>query len=370
MDEKRLNDFASAVMQDLDATAHCALSYIGDKLGLYKAMANAKDMELTCRELASFTSTDERYVREWLAEQASKSYILYDPLTEKYKLPNEHAAVLADETSSTFLAGGFQLVVSLLKQQNKITRAFRKGDGIEWASHDKSVFEGQARLNGSLYRVNISKKWIPSLAGVEEKLCRPKGARVADVGCGYGVSTTAMAKSYPNSSFIGIDNHNLSIKIARERAKQQGLGNDERLRFITARAETFSKSYGYDLITFFDCFHDMGNPIAVGRHIRNVLKPDGTLMLVEMSSSDKVEENINSPVGTNGYAGSILVCLPTAFAQMKKSKKIGTDSELVDLPLGGMSGAKAIESLVRACGFSKFRCALKDDFNMILEARP
>jgi ubiquinone/menaquinone biosynthesis C-methylase UbiE len=372
LDEQKINQFTSAVMHDLDATAHCALAYIGDKLGLYKAMAKAKNKGVTSQELANITRTSERYIRDWLAEQASKHYIFYHPSTGRYTLPEEHAAVLANETSHNYLAGGFQLLISILKQQPKIAEVFRTGGGFEWGDHDVGVFEGQARLNSIQYRTHLTDKWIPSLIDVEDKLCRPEGAKVADIGCGYGISTTIMAKAYPSSSFVGVDNHALSIETARKRVKEHGLGNEDRLSFITARAESFPRHGGYDLVTFFDCFHDMGNPFAVARHVKDVLKPDGTLMLVEMAAGDKVEENIESPTGTNGYAGSIFVCLPTAFAEMKKSAMfVNSDREVLDiLPLGGMASAKTIESLLRTCGFTKFRCALKDDFNMILEAKP
>jgi 2-polyprenyl-3-methyl-5-hydroxy-6-metoxy-1,4-benzoquinol methylase len=373
IDEQKINQFASAVMHDLDATAHCALAYIGDILGLYKAMAKAKDNSVTSQELANITGTNERYIRDWLAEQASKHYVFYNPSTGRYTLPEEHATVLADETSHNYLAGGFQLLISVLRHQPKIAEVFRTGEGFEWGDHDTGVFEGQARLNSGQYRANLIDKWIPALMDVEDKLRRQEGAKVADIGCGYGISTAIMAKAYPNSSFVGVDNHALSIEIARKRATEQGLSNEDRLKFITAQAESFPKSGGYDLVTFFDCFHDMGNPFAVARHVKNVLKPDGTLMLVEITSSDKMEENIESPLGTNGYAGSIFVCLPTAFAQMQKSVKfVGPDREegLDVLPLGGMPGAKTIESILRTCGFTKFRCALKNGFNMILEAKP
>jgi len=373
VNEQKINQFSSAVMHDLDATAHCALAYIGDVLGLYKAMATAKDNGVTSQELANITCTNERYVRDWLAEQASKNYVIYEPSNGRYKLPEEHAAVLVDETSHSYLAGGFQMLISILRQQPKIVEAFRTGGGFEWGDQDRGVFEGQARLNSSQYRANLTDKWIPALMDVEDKLRRREGAKVADVGCGYGITTAIMAKAFPNSNFVGVDNHVPSIEMARKRATEQGLAQEDRLRFITAQAESFP-SYGrYDLVTFFDCFHDMGNPFAVARHVKDVLKPDGTLMLVEMASSDKIEENIESPVGTNGYAGSIFVCLPTAFAQMKKSAEFfdpDQEEELEILPLGGMAGAKTIESLLRTCGFTKFRCALKDDFNMILEAKP
>jgi 2-polyprenyl-3-methyl-5-hydroxy-6-metoxy-1,4-benzoquinol methylase len=374
LDQQKINQFSSVVMRDLDATAHCALAYIGDLLGFYKAMAKAKDNTVTSEELANFTGTNERYVRDWLAEQASKHYVFYDPSTGAYRLPEEHAEVLVDEMSHYNLAGGFQLLISLIRQHPRIAEVFRTGRGLEWGSQDIGVFEGQARLNSSQYRANLSDKWLPALNGVENKLRSYEGAKVADVGCGYGISTAIMAKTYPNSSFVGFDNHVLSIEIARKRAIEQGMGNGDRLRFITAEAESFPM-YGdkYDLVTFFDCFHDMGSPFMVARHVKDVLKPDGTLMLVEMASSDNIEENIGSPVGTNGYAGSIFVCLPTAFAQMDKSlSTVNTHSEheLKVLPLGGMPGMRAFENILRKCGFTKFRCALKNESNMILEAKP
>lgn len=373
VDEGRVNRFCSVVMKDLDATANCLLAYIGDKLGLYKAMAKAEDNAVTSQELANVTGTNERYIRDWLAEQASKQYVLYNSTTGKYSLPEEHAAVLADETSQTCLAGGFQLLVSILKHEPKISEAFGSGCGFEWGEYDEGVIEGQARLNSSQYRANLTTSWIPALVGVEDKLRRSKGAKVADIGCGYGISTTIMAKAYPNSSFVGVDNHHLSIERARIKSARQGLGNEDRLKFIMGSAETLPKEGGYDLVTFFDCFHDMGDPFGVARHVKELLKPDGTLMLVEMEASDKLEENIESAVGTNGYAGSIFVCLPTAFAEMNKQDKFsGRDGrkELDALPLGGMAGPSAIERLLRTCGYSKFRCALKDGFNMVLEAKP
>lgn len=374
LDQQKISQFASTVMQDLDATAHCALAYIGDMLGLYKAMASAEDKKVTSQELAKITGTNERYIRDWLAEQASKHYILYDPCSGTYTLPEEHAKVLADERSHNYLAGGFQLLVSILIQHPKIARVFRTGGGFEWGDLDPGVFEGQARLSSTQYKANLTDSWIPALKDVENKLRSQEGAQVADIGCGYGISTAIMANAYPNSSFVGVDNHVLSIKAARKEAICQGLNNENRLTFIVDEADSFPRfDDGYDLVTFFDCFHDMGDPFSVARHVKEVLKPDGTLMLVEMASSEKIEENIQSPVGTNGYAGSIFVCLPTALAQMKKSGNLVNSyrkQELDMLPLGGMPSSKTIESILRICGFTEFRCALKDEFYMILEAKP
>jgi 2-polyprenyl-3-methyl-5-hydroxy-6-metoxy-1,4-benzoquinol methylase len=264
-------------------------------------------------------------------------------------------------------------LISILRYQSRIVEAFRTGRGFEWADNDLDVFEGQARLNGSQYRANLVDNWIPALTDAEDKLRSPEGATVADIGCGYGISTTIMAEAYPNSSFVGVDYHEPSVVKARQIAAEHGIDDEGRLRFVSAPAENFPADGRYDLVTFFDCFHDMGNPYAVARHVKDALRPDGSLMLVEMASGDRIEDNIMSPVGTNGYAGSIFVCLPTAFAQMEKSGRFDfrlDRAEMDTLPLGGMVGEKTLERLLRSSGFTRFRCALKDEYNMILEAKP
>jgi SAM-dependent methyltransferase len=364
-EEQKSDSFVKRVMHDWDTTVNCALAFIGDKLGLYKAMAQAKDGLISSEELATITRTNERYIRDWLAAQASTGYITYEPKSGKYSFPKDHAAVLADESSPTFMAGGFELVISLLKIESKVTLLFRTGGGLEWSEYDSGVFEGQAKLNSVQYKGNLVSKWIPSLEGVRQKLVSKSGAKVADVGCGYGISTIIMAQAFPNSSFIGFDNHAISIDNARKIADDKQLLQDGRIRFEVASSADFPNNDRYDLITFFDCFHDMANPYAIAKHVRDSLKHDGTVMLVEMASHDTLEENILGPLGANGYAGSVFVCLPNALAN---NDYISSDPDI--LPLGGLPGIAKFEKIFKSSGFSKFKCVFKDEFTMILEAKP
>ena len=422
-DPQKIEQFISKVINDLGATSNVALAFIGDKLGLYKAMARANNNNagngLTSQELANLTGTNERYVREWLAEQVCGGYVTYDPRTDNYSLPKEHAIVLTDESSPAYIPGVFQLIMSALRTEPKVSEAFHTGGGFSWTEHEHGVFEGQARFSTPIYKSNLVTNWIPSLDGIEEKLKQGGGngschraAKVADVGCGYGASTMIMAKVYPNSTFYGFDYHVQSIESARKQAEREGLTND-RIKFEVASSTDFpgptnftfddisanSRSSspllhphiqrdvkgndgegGYDLITFFDCFHDMSDPYAVARHVRNMLKPDGTCMIVEVSSNDKLEENIASPLARVGYAGSVFVCIPTALAKTSTTVGDGSSSSstyessnnTVDniLPLGAMPGISKIEDIMKASGFSKFRCTFNNGFNMVLEARP
>lgn len=356
INEQKVGEFVSKVVSDLNATANCALVFIGDKLGFYKAMMNTKNDTVTPQELAAITNTNERFVRDWLAEQVCAGYMTYDSKTAKFTLPKEHAFVLADESSPAYMSGAFQLVLSALKSEAKVTQAFRTGQGFSWSEHDPGVFEGQSRFSATTYRANLVNSWIPALDGVEEKV--KQGAKVADVGCGYGISTLIMSKAYPNSTFIGFDNHAPSINYALSKAKEEGFGQD-RVEFEVASSTQFPGD-NYDLITFFDCFHDMGDPYSVARYAKNALKSDGTLMLVEMASNDKLEDNITSPIGTFGYTGNLFVCLPTSISQ-----------GVVDpAPLGGMVGISKLEEILTKSGFSKVRSAFKSEFNMIIEAKP
>lgn len=358
MNEQKIGEFVSRVVSDLNATANCALVFIGDKLGFYKAMMNSKDGTVTSQELATLTNTNERFVRDWLAEQVCTGYMTYDSKTTKFMLPKEHALVLADESSPAYMSGAFQLVLSALKSEAKVTQAFRTGQGFGWSEHDPGVFEGQSRFSATTYKANLINSWIPALDGVEEKV--KQGAKVADVGCGYGISTIIMANAYPNSRFIGFDNHAPSINYARSKAKEEGGLGQDRIEFEVSSSTQFTGN-NYDLITFFDCFHDMGDPYSVARYAKNALKSDGTLMLVEMASNDRLEDNITSPIGTFGYAGNLFVCLPTSLSQ-------GT---VVDpAPLGGMVGLTKLEEILTKSGFSKVRSAFKNEFNMIIEAKP
>jgi 2-polyprenyl-3-methyl-5-hydroxy-6-metoxy-1,4-benzoquinol methylase len=403
IDPQKIEQFISKVINDLGATSNVALAFIGDKLGLYKAMAQTNNKNsnaaagLTSQELASLTSTNERYVREWLAEQVCGGYITYDSKTDRYSLPKEHAIVLTDESSPAYIPGVFQLIMSALRTEPKVSEAFRTGRGFSWTDHELGVFEGQARFSTPIYKANLITSWIPSLDAVEEKLKQDGGnggsgshhsaAKVADIGCGYGASTIILAKAYPNSTFYGFDYHAQSIESARKQAEREGLSND-RIKFEVASSTDFPGptdftdrgDAGYDLITFFDCFHDMSDPYAVARHVKDMLKPDGTCMIVEVASNDKLEENIASPLARVGYAGSIFVCIPTALAKRSTTAEGGSggvstyeaSSKTADniLPLGAMPGISKIEKIMKESGFSKFRCTFNNGFNMVLEARP
>jgi len=384
VDPQKIEQFISKVINDLGATSNVALAFIGDKLGLYKAMAHTKSGSgITSHELASITNTSERYIRDWLAGQVCGGYIKYDPKTDTYTLPKEHAIALTDESSPAYVAGAFQLVMSALKIEPKVTQAFRTGGGFDWSEHDPGFFEGQVRFSGPNYKANLVTNWIPSLDGVEEKLKRSDGgvgAKVADIGCGYGITTMIMAKTYPNSTFYGFDYHTPSIQLARKQAEKEGLTVD-RVKFEVGTATNFNGSSssvadGYDLITFFDCFHDMPDPYSVAKHTRNALKPDGTCMIVEMASNDKLEENMSSPLGRIGYTGSVFICVPTALAQRATGSSSSspyssnTNYNADIIPLGGMPGVSKIEKIMKESGFSKFRCTFNNGFNMVLEAKP
>ncbi len=355
VDEAKLNDFMGKVVNDLGATWSTVLVIIGDKLGLYKAMADSKP--ITSEELAKRTGTTERYIREWLANQAAGGYLIYDPSTAKYTLPPEQAMALANENSPVFSLGGFQGAMAFFRDEPKITDAFRTGRGVDWVDHDHNLYEGTARFFKPNYVANIVSSWIPSLDGgkVEEKL-KHGGAIVADVGCGHGISTILMAKAYPHNKFIGFDYHGPSIEIARKRANEEGLTEDT-ITFELASSTDFpSKEKGYDLVTFFDCLHDMGDPSGAASHVLKTLKPEGTWMIVEPFANDKVEENLN-PVGRVFYAASSMACVPASLAY--------------DGPaLGAQAGEQKISEIVKAVGFRHFNRATQTPFNLIYQANP
>jgi SAM-dependent methyltransferase len=356
IDEAKLKDFMGKVVNDLGATSSTVLAIIGSKLGLYKAMADSKPV--TPAELASRTGTTERYVREWLANQAAGGYISYDPNTTKYTLPPEQAMALANENSPVFALGGFQATMAFFRDEPKITEAFRTGKGVDWGDHDPNLYEGTERFYKPNYIANIVSSWIPSLDGgkVEEKL-KGGGANVADVGCGHGISTILMAKAYPNSKFIGFDYHKPSIEVARKGAKEEGLSED-RITFEVASSTDFPSKdgEGYDLIAYFDCLHDMGDPSGAASHVLKTLKPDGTWMIVEPFANDKVEDNLN-PIGRMFYAASSLVCVPASLAHNGPA-------------LGAQAGERRISELVKAAGFKHFKRATQTPFILIYEAKP
>jgi SAM-dependent methyltransferase len=350
IDGAKLEAFVFRAVDEIGATLNAALVVMGDKLGLYDALAGAGP--LTPEELAGRTGTAERYVREWLNNQAAGGYVEYDPATGRYTLPPEQAAALTDESSPAYLPGFFQIAIGSVLDSPRITEAARTGDGIGWHDHVHDVHEGCERFFRPGYNANLIASWLPALDGVVEKLER--GAKVADVGCGHGASTILMAKTYPNSTFIGSDYHAGSIETARQRAEEAGVG--DRVTFEVAAAARYSGK-GYDLVTMFDCLHDMGDPAGAARHVRETLADDGTWMIVEPAAGDRVEENLN-PVGRAYYGFSTLLCTPASLSQD------------VGLALGAQAGEARIRDVVVAGGLTRFRRATETPLNLVFEARP
>ncbi len=350
INEEKLNEFVGKAVGDIGATLNSALVVIGEKLGLYSAMALAGPM--TSAELAHKTGTTERYVREWLAAQAAGGYAMYDPASQKYHLTEEQAFALTNENGPAYLPGAFQLATSVLRDEPKITEAFRTGHGVGWHEHDPGLFEGTERFFRPNYIGNLVSGWLPSLDGVEAKL--KEGALVADVGCGYGASTILMGQAYPNSRFVGFDYHGPSIDWATRRAKEAGVA--DRVTFEVASAKNFPGN-AYDLVAFFDCLHDMGDPVGASAHVLKSLKKDGTWMIVEPFAGDRVEDNLN-PVGRVFYCASTLVCTPASLSQE------------VALGLGAQAGEARLRDVVTKGGFTRFRRATQTPFNLVLEARP
>ena len=350
INQDKLNEFLGKFVADFGATFNAGMVVIGDKLGLYKALA-VKPMNST--ELALATGTDERYVREWLSSQAAGGYVRYSPLTRAFSLSEEQAFALADESSPAYLPGAFELALAALKAVPKITDAFRTGAGVGWHEHDPGLFSGTEKFFRPGYVANLTTAWIPALNGVEAKL--KAGAKVADVGCGHGASTLIMAQAYPNSTFIGYDYHAPSIEHARKAAKAVGL-NGGRVSFEQSTATEFPGS-DYDFVAVFDCLHDMGDPVGASRHVREALKPAGTWMIVEPYANDKLEDNLN-PIGRIFYSASTLICTPASRAQAGC------------MCLGAQAGESSLRAVVRQGGFTHFRRATETPFNLVFEARP
>jgi 2-polyprenyl-3-methyl-5-hydroxy-6-metoxy-1,4-benzoquinol methylase len=349
VDSERLNELLGKAIVDFGATFHAALVKVGDKLGLYKTLA-AKGPQ-TPSELARHSGTAERYVREWLCNQAAGGYVSYDPQTGKFFLNDEQAFTLADESSPAFLPGAFQLALAAIKAEEEITERFKTGKGLGWHQHDADLFVGTERFFRPGYAANLIPTWIPALEGVAEKL--EQGATVADVGCGLGASTILMAKSYPNSMFFGFDYHDKSIETARQRAREAGVG--DRIEFKTAKAKEYPGE-DYDFVTFFDCLHDMGDPVGAAAHVRSTMKTDGTWMIVEPAAGDKLEDNMH-PIGRAYYGASTLLCTPASLSQE------------VGLALGAQAGETRLREVVSAGGFHRFRRATETPFNLIFEVR-
>jgi SAM-dependent methyltransferase len=349
VNEEKLNQLLGKFVADFGATFHAGLVVIGESLGLYKALAGGA---LTPAELAERTGTDERYVREWLNSQAAGEYVQYDPSTGRYSLSEEQAFALADEKSPAYLPGAFLLAVSALRAVPQITEKFRTGEGFGWHEHDHGLFRGTELFFRPGYAANLTSSWIPALDGVEAKL--KAGAKVADVGCGLGASTILMAQTYPSSTFVGYDYHGGSIELARQRAEEAGVS--DRVKFEVARAKDYPGG-GYDFVAFFDCLHDMGDPVGAAAHVRETLSPDGTWMVVEPFAGDKVEDNLN-PVGRIYYSASTLLCTPAS-----KSQEVG-------LALGAQAGEARLREVVTGGGFGQFRRAAETPFNIVYEAKP
>jgi 2-polyprenyl-3-methyl-5-hydroxy-6-metoxy-1,4-benzoquinol methylase len=346
----KLNAFLGKAVGDIGAAMCGPLILIGDKLGLYKAMAGAGG--LTSGELAERTGTNERYVREWLCAHAASGYVEYDAASGRYTLPEEQALVLADESGPAFLPAAFEIIASAFQDEPKITEAFRTGKGVGWHEHNCNLFRGTERFFRPSYHAFLVNSWIPALDGVEEKLKR--GGRVADVGCGHGASTVIMAQAYPNSTIYGFDYHEPSIQCARAAAAEAGV--QDRVHFEVASSKSFPGG-DYDLVTFFDCLHDMGDPVGAATHVLGTLGRDGTWMIVEPFAGNRVEDNLN-PVGRVYYSASTMICTPAS-----KSQEVG-------LALGAQAGEARLGDVVREGGFTRFRRAAETPFNLVLEARP
>ena len=349
LDMDKLNAFVGQFVGDLGAAVHAGMVVIGEKLGLYKALATGA---MTSAELAAKTATDERYVREWLASQAAGGYVTYDDSTKKFSLTEEQAFTLANEDSPAYLPGAFELAWGSLAAVPRIAESFRTGAGMGWHEHAESVFHGCEKFFRPGYAANLVSSWIPALQGVKEKLVA--GAKVADVGCGKGASTLLMATAFPKSTFFGFDYHDKSIEGARESARRTGVA--DRVMFEVAKAKEYPGS-GYDFVAVFDCLHDMGDPVGAAKYIRQSLAPDGTWMIVEPFANDDLKNNLN-PVGRVYYGFSTLLCTPSS-----RSQEVG-------LCLGAQAGEAKIRDVVTSAGFRHFRRATETPFNIVYEARP
>ena len=349
VDETRLNAFMGNFVHDLGAVMHAATIVVGDKLGLYKALADAP---LTAEALAQRTETDARYVREWLSAQAASGYVEYDPKTERFSLSDEQAFALTVEGGPAFIPGAFEIAVAQFKAIPKMVSAFRTGLGLGWHEHDSALFHGTERFFRPGYAANLVSQWIPACDGLHDKLTA--GATVADVGCGHGASTLIMAAAFPRSTFVGFDYHVPSVEQATQAAERAGLA--ARVRFEVASAKGFP-GRGYDLVTMFDCLHDMGDPVGAAAHVREALHKDGHWLIVEPFANDRLEDNLN-PVGRIFYSASTFICTPASRAQE------------VSLCLGAQAGEARLRHVATQGGFTRFARATETPFNLVYEARP
>ena len=349
IDEARLRAFVGRMLGDLGALTNAVLVHVGDQLGFYKAMTKSGPVDSTA--LANQTGTSERLVREWLSAQAAQGYLSYDKSTQKFSLSPEQAMVFADDDSPFFMAGFFDIASGLFHDVPKIVNAFKSDGALAWHEHNGCLFCGTQRIFRPAYNHSLVKEWLPALEGVVAKL--QQGCSVADVGCGLGASTILMAKAFPNSKFFGYDYHAESIEAARKSAHEAGVG--ARISFETGAAKNFPTK-GFDLICFFDCLHDMGDPAGAAHHVSKALAPDGTWMIVEPFAHDRLEDNLN-PIGALFYAASTAVCTPASLAQE------------VGLALGAQAGEARLKKVIMEGGFKRVRRAAETPFNMVLEAR-
>ncbi len=350
INEDRLNEFVGRFAGDLGAVFHAATVLVGDRLGLYAAMGDNRP--ISPAELAERTGCDERYLAEWLAAQAASGYAEYEPSTQTFRLTEEQAFALTSPDNPLFAPGGMQVAASTIADVDLIADAVRTGRGVDWGEHDHDLFEGTDRFFKPNYIGNLVDSWLPALEGVVAEL--ETVARVADIGCGYGSSTILMAKAYPNSTFVGSDPHPPSIEAARKAAAAAGVA--DRVTFEVATAQDYSGS-DYDLVTSFDCLHDMGDPVGAATHVRSTLAQDGTWMIVEPNAGDHLEDNLN-PVGRIFYSASTLICIPNS-----RSQDVG-------LALGAQAGEARIRTVAEEGGFTRFRRAAETPFNAVYEVRP
>ncbi len=352
IDPEALDDFVGSFVGDLAAVAHAATVVVGDKLGLYSALAGLGPA--TAEDLAGATGCDARHLQEWLCAQAASGYCHHDPATGRFHLDEVQTACLADPTHPAFVIGGLMVASSMHKDEELVRSSFRTGQGLGWHEHHDDLFVGTERFFRPGYAANLVPAWIPALHGVEERL--RAGALVADIGCGLGASTLLLAEAYPESTIVGFDYHDASIELARKRAAETGLA--DRVRFEVAGADSFPGT-GYDLVCIFDALHDMGDPVEAARHIRGALADDGTWLLVEPRAGDAVEENLNV-VGRVFYSASTMICTPASRAQG------GQDAAC----LGAQAGEARLRDVVESAGFTRFRRATETPFNIVLEVRP
>jgi SAM-dependent methyltransferase len=345
----KLNVFIGKILGDVGAAMNASLMLIGDKLGLYKTLSEKGPF--TSAELAQATKTSERYVREWLSAQAASGYVEYDATSGKFSMTPEQALVFGNDESPVFMGAVGDVVAATFLDESKVSDAFKTGSGVGWNKRSECLFCGTARFFRTGYKHHLVQEWLPALDRVVEKLER--GARVADVGCGHGVSTRLMAEAFPNSRFVGFDYHPGSIEAARRATRDGGLA--DRVRFDVQSAKTYPAG-DYDLVCFFDCLHDMGDPVGAMKHVRETMAADGTCMLVEPFAHDRLEDNL-TPVGRIFYAASTVICTPASLDQE------------VGMALGAQAGEARLRDVANKAGFTRFRRATETPFNLILEAR-